>query len=78
MLKKSGILWLCENARKLEKFSGRWVMFNLKEGVVSSGESLERMFKLVKKHKKFRKPFIFHVPTKDELGGVAFLSAHKN
>jgi hypothetical protein len=78
MAKKNENFWLCENASKLEQFAGRWVMFDVNEGVVSCEESLDRLIKMVKKHKKVKKPFLFHVPTKDDLEGVAFLSAHKN
>lgn len=78
MSKTNEIFWLCENARNLEQFAGRWVMFDTKEGVVSCEKSLEKLMKMVKKQKKCKHPFLFHVPTKDDLGGVAFLSAPKN
>ncbi len=78
MTRKKEIFWLCENAGKLEKFAGQWVVFDAKEGLVSCEKSLGRLLKMVKKQKKVKKPFLFHVPSKDDLGGVAFLSAHKN
>lgn len=47
--------WLCEHARILEKFSGQCVVFNTKEGIVSG------------KKRSSETPFLFHVPSKDEL-----------
>ncbi len=47
--------WLCEHARTLEKFSGQCVVFTTKDGLVSG------------KKKSNETPFLFHVPSKDEL-----------
>ncbi len=77
MAKKNEIFWLCENSGKLEKYAGQWIMFDAKEDLVSCEKSLDRLLKIIKQ-KKMKKPFVFHVPTKDELGGAAFLSALKN
>ncbi len=64
---RDNIVWLCENARRLEQFAGQWVMFNTREGVVSRGESLQAVMKACRRHKMKQDPFIFHVPSKDEL-----------
>ena len=59
--------WLCEHSKVLEKFSGKCVVFNIMEGVVSDGESTEKFLWGIKKMKPQGKPFLFHVPSKDEL-----------
>ena len=59
--------WLIENSRKLEKFSGQWVVFNVNEGLVSKGKSLNAVLKMARKKKKAETPFIFHVPPKEEI-----------
>lgn len=58
-----GTKWLCENARRLEKFSGQWVVFNEKQGMVSKGRSLEMVLRSARSNLKFR-PFVFHVPSR--------------
>ena len=60
-------IWLCEHARALEKFSGRWVKFNVEEGLVCSGDTLNQVLSDSHKKKSHFKPFVFHVPSKDEL-----------
>lgn len=54
--------WLCENAKTLEKFAGQWVSFTAHDGIVSTNLSFDRLKKI--------KPsaFVFHVPSKEELG----------
>ncbi len=47
--------WLCEHARLLEKFSGQNVMFNTQDGLLTD------------KKKSSEAPFLFHVPSRDEL-----------
>ncbi|MBV9080396.1 MAG: hypothetical protein JO102_04670 [Elusimicrobia bacterium] len=59
--------WLCENARALERFSGKWVMFSAMEGLVRNDESLKRLMRAARKIRLSEKPFVFHVPSKDEL-----------
>ncbi len=68
------IKWLCENARSLEKFSGQWVMFSTREGVVSNGPSLQKVLNASKKMKPSEKPFVFHVPSKEELGSPVLVA----
>lgn len=59
--------WLCENAKGLEKFSGQWVLFSAKEGLVGCGESLAQVLKAARHKKDKHTPFVFHVPSKEEL-----------
>lgn len=60
--------WLCEHAKILEKYSGKWILFNLHEGVLCSGGSVDQvMAQQPVKGKSHKDPFIFHVPSKDEL-----------
>lgn len=59
--------WLCENARALEQFSGKWVMFSVEEGLVRKDGSLPRLLRSTKGLRVTDKPFIFHVPSKREL-----------
>lgn len=47
--------WLCEHAKTLEKFSGQCVTFTAEEGI------------MLGKKKSSETPFLFHVPSKDEL-----------
>ena len=59
--------WICENAQRLEeKYAGRWVIFNANEGVVSSGPDLGSILKAAKRSRA-AVPFVFHVPSRDEL-----------
>lgn len=62
--------WLCENARNLERFAGQWVKFNVHEGVVKNGSSLLSVLKAGRDAKTPDKPFVFHVPSKEELKHV--------
>ena len=55
--------WLCDHAKDLEKFSGKWVAFSLKGGVVAKGRSADQVLKESKK-KNEKDPFLFHVPSK--------------
>jgi hypothetical protein len=59
--------WLCENARDLERYSGQWVMFTTMQGVVRKNDSLTRLLKESKNEPMREKPFVFHVPSKQEL-----------
>jgi hypothetical protein len=59
--------WLCENARSLERFSGKWVMFSVIEGIVKKDESLTRLLRSARKLPSTGRPFVFHVPSKREL-----------
>jgi hypothetical protein len=61
--------WLCENAKSLEKkFPGQWVVFSAHEGLVSCGDSLDRVLKTTHSKKNRPASFVFHVPSKEELG----------
>ena len=59
--------WLCEHAKVLEKYSGQWILFDIQEGVLSSGPSIDHLMAHPKKVKGKKEPFIFHVPSKDDL-----------
>ncbi len=59
--------WLCENASALEKFSGKWVAFSADKGVLANGKTLAVALRKMKIHQAIRRPFVFHVPSKDEL-----------
>jgi Family of unknown function (DUF5678) len=60
-------VWLCEHARALEKFSGQYVKFSVDEGLVCAGETLTQVLSHKAGKKSHAKPFVFHVPSKDEL-----------
>ncbi|MFN0118000.1 MAG: DUF5678 domain-containing protein [Elusimicrobiota bacterium] len=66
MTLKQETRWLCQNAKRLEKFSGQWVAFHVEEGIVSKGNSLKRILDMTFS-KNSRQPFVFHVPSKKEL-----------
>lgn len=59
--------WLCENAKSLEKFSGRWVVFSSHDGLMRSCDSVATAIKSVRPSKSKISPFLFHVPSKEEL-----------
>jgi hypothetical protein len=69
MSQKNETRWLCENARTLEKFPGQWVMFSVREGIVEKGESLDRVLR-ARRTKNGARPYVFHVPSKDEMTGL--------
>ena len=59
--------WFCENAKGLEKFAGQWVLFSAHEGLVGNGESLAQVLKAARHKKAKNTPFVFHIPSKEEL-----------
>jgi hypothetical protein len=59
--------WLCENARALERFSGKWVMFSVLDGIVKDDPSLSRLMRAARKLPAHERPFVFHVPSKRDL-----------
>ncbi len=66
-MRKNETRWLCEHARSLERYSGQWVMFSVSEGVVSNNGSLQKVLRSARKLTVDKKPFVFHVPSRDEL-----------
>ncbi len=64
---KAETKWLCENAKDLERFSGKWVGFNADQGLVGESLSLLKILKAATKLNASRVPFVFHVPSKHEL-----------
>ncbi len=69
--------WLCENAKSLEKFAGQWVMFSANEGLVGNDESFLNVFRSTRSKKSKSTPFVFHVPSKEELAAPLPLIAKK-
>jgi hypothetical protein len=60
--------WLCENAKSLEKFAGQLVAFSATRGIVGRGESFDSIFNKSSRPKKSTPaPYVFHVPSKEEL-----------
>ncbi|MCG3204510.1 MAG: hypothetical protein KCHDKBKB_01225 [Elusimicrobia bacterium] len=59
--------WLCENAKNLEKYSGHWVVFSAREGLMSDCVNLADALKMAKNKKSKSIPFLLHVPSKEEL-----------
>lgn len=59
--------WLCENAKSLEKYSGQWVVFSANEGIVDRAGSLSAVLKSFRHMKSKSAPFLFHVPSQEEL-----------
>ena len=58
--------WLCENAKSLEKYSGQWVVFSATRGLVGKASTLNNALRSFR-HAKSSQPFLFHVPSKEEL-----------
>ena len=58
--------WLCQNAHALERYSGKWVLFDA-AGVVKKDESLAKLLRTWETLHVSDKPFVFHVPSKREL-----------
>lgn len=67
MKTKDATEWLRSNAKRIERFSGRWVAFNVDEGVVSKGRSLDLVLRAAKR-KKSDEAFVLHVPSPADLG----------
>jgi hypothetical protein len=68
MNQKKETEWLCQNAQSLEQFAGQWVVFSVHEGLVSRGEKLQSVLSAAKKRHLHKTPFVFHVPSRNELG----------
>ncbi len=58
--------WLCENAHALERFSGKWVMFDVTGGVVKKDDSLMRLLRTTDR-RAVERPYVLHVPSKKDL-----------
>ncbi len=59
--------WLCENAKSLEKFAGQWVVFSSTRGLVGKAGTLNNALRSFRQAKSKSAPFLFHVPSKEEL-----------
>ncbi len=77
MALKNETRWLCENSKALEQYSGQWVMFSVNEGVVGKGESLKKVLEDAKKLNIHPRPYVFLVPSKEELGSPVALLPKK-
>lgn len=62
-----GLQWLNANEQQLEKFSGRWIAFLEKKGVISSGGTLEEALRKARPSKASESPYVFKVPSQKDL-----------
>lgn len=58
--------WLCENSHALERYSGKWVMFDTNGGTVRESGSLAHLLRGPRPAGP-EKSFVLHVPSKREL-----------
>jgi hypothetical protein len=59
--------WMCENSKSLERYAGRWVAFLPEQGIVGCAASLSKALAKAARLKDRKQPFVFHVPTLEEL-----------
>lgn len=69
--------WLCENAKSLEKYAGQWVVFCSSRGLVGKAGSLNTALRSFRHAKSSTHPFLFHVPSKEELVSPIPVAAKK-
>ncbi len=62
---KEELQWLSEHSKEVEKYSGKWIVFTAKHGIVASATSAKDAFN-ASKTKGIKSPSIFKVPRKDE------------
>lgn len=62
---KEELQWLSDHSEEVEKYSGKWIAFTAKHGIVASGTSAKDILNTFK-NKGLRSPSIFKVPRKDE------------
>lgn len=60
-------IWLCENAKNLEMYSGQWVMVSPSKGVVCNGPTLEAVLKAGRRIRVRSRPFVLHIPSQTDL-----------
>jgi len=59
--------WLSANEQELEKFAGQWIALLEKQGVISSGPTLEAALHKARLAKVSGSPYVFKVPSVREL-----------
>lgn len=62
---KEELEWLSKNSKEVEKYSGKWIAFNAKKGILASGRSVREVVETAK-NKNVKSPSIFKVPRRDE------------
>ena len=62
---KEELEWLTKNSKEIEKYSGKWISFNAKKGIIASGRSPREVLDIAKK-KNLGSASLFKVPRKDE------------
>ena len=62
--------WLCENAKSLETYSGKWVLFLPDQGIVGCAQTFKKAVAQANKSRCREKPFLFHVPTPEDVQAV--------
>lgn len=62
---KEEMEWLSEHSKEVEKYSGKWIAFNAKRGILASGRSAREVLQIAKS-KNVKSPSIFKIPRKDE------------
>jgi hypothetical protein len=67
---RNDVKWFCENARSLERFSGRCVMFHPETDTI-------KVLRESSSPKVEEKPFVFHVPSKKELAAPVVIALKK-
>ena len=61
---KEELQWLSEHSKEVENYSGKWIAFTAKHGIIASGTSAKDAFNTSKTN-GVRLPSIFKVPRKD-------------
>ena len=69
--------WMCENSKNLEKYSGKWIVFSAAAGLLSTSDTLNPALKTVRHSKSSSAPFLFHVPSKEDLVSPLPVAAKK-
>ena len=62
---KEELDWLSKNSKEIEKYSGKWIAFTAKKGILASSKNLREVMEITKK-KNIKEPTVFKVPRKDE------------
>ena len=62
---KEELDWLSKNSKVVEKYSGKWIAFTAKKGIIASSKNLKKVMEITKK-KNIKEPTVFKVPRSDE------------
>ena len=68
MINRNDTESLCEMAGALERFAGQCVVMNPGKRVICGSFSMDVLSRETHKSKWKGKPFVFHVPSKEEVG----------